>query len=121
MRISYRNVVTNFLVLAFFAVFVSGCAGIYNDLVLDNADHNIPCEELPSVAEVEQNLKEQDAIVQAILAIDPEQTFVDIDTEQCPGHADIVISYASHESRTKIEQFLEANPAFDIPYRLRNR
>ena len=80
MRISYRNVVTNFLVLAFFAVFVSGCAGIYNDLVLDNADHNIPCEELPSVAEVEQNLKEQDAIVQAILAIDPEQTFVDIDT-----------------------------------------
>jgi hypothetical protein len=93
---------------------------LYNDLVLDNRDHYLPCDRLPTSAEVSLVLVEHQDTVEAIKEVNPGFVFVDVDDWSCPGRADIVISYASHQDRLAIEEIIGGDTFFGVPYRLRN-
>ena len=93
---------------------------LYNDLVLDNRDHFLPCDQLPSVADVNRILAEHQDTVEAIKGVHPGFVFVEIDDWSCSGRADIVISYASHQDRLAIEKIIGGDTFFGVPYRLRN-
>jgi hypothetical protein len=93
---------------------------LYNDLVLDNRDHFLPCERLPTSAEVSRVLVEHQDTVEAIEGVHPGFIFVELDDWSCPGRADIVISYASHQDRLAIEKIIGGDTFFGVPYRLRN-
>ncbi len=93
----------------------------YQNVVLNNQDHGLPCEHLPTVEEVTQVLDQHQAVIQQIVEVNPGQVFVDIDRDSCPGHADIVISYASHRDMVRIEALIDGDTFFGVPYRLRNQ
>lgn len=93
---------------------------LYNDLVLDNRDHFLPCDQLPSGADVSRILEEHQDTVQYIKEVHPGFVFVEIDDWSCSGRADIVISYASHRDRLAIEKIIGGDTFFGVPYRLRN-
>jgi hypothetical protein len=92
---------------------------LYNDLVLGNRDHFLPCDRLPASAEVSRILEEHQDTVEAIKEVHPGFVFVEID-ESCSGRADIVISYASHQDRLAIDKIIGGETFFGVPYRLRN-
>jgi hypothetical protein len=93
---------------------------LYNDLVLDNRDHFLPCDRLPTSAEVNRVLGEHQDTVEAIKEVNPGFVFVEMDDWSCTGRADIVISYASHQDRLAIEKIIGGDTFFGVPYRLRN-
>lgn len=92
----------------------------YNELVLDNKDHFLSCDELPPVAEVERVVQEHQDVIEKIEQVNPGQIFVDVDTTTCPGKADLVISYPTHQNRLEIERIIGGDRFFGVPYRLRN-
>jgi hypothetical protein len=93
---------------------------LYNDIFLDNRDHFLPCEKLPTSAEVSRVLLEHQDTVEAIKEVNPGFVFVEIDDWSCSGRADIEISYASHQDRLAIEKIIGGETFFGVPYRLRN-
>ena len=93
---------------------------LYKDIVLDNYDHFLPCEKLPTAAEVHRVLSEHQETVEAVKEVNPGFVFVEIDDWSCSGRADIVISYASHQDRLAIEKIIGGDTFFGVPYRLRN-
>ncbi len=93
---------------------------LYNDIVLDNYDHFLPCEKLPTSAEVKRILDEHEDALQAIRDVNPGHIFVEVDEWTCPGRADIIISYATHQDRLAIEKIIGGKTFFGVPYRLRN-
>ena len=93
---------------------------LYNDLVLDNRDHFLPCDRLPTSAEVSRVLEEHQDTVEAIKEVNPGFVFVEVDDWTCAGRADIVISYATHRDRLAIEKIIGGDTFFGVPYRLRN-
>lgn len=93
---------------------------LYNDIVLDNYDHFLPCEKLPTSAEVDRVVDEHEDVVRAIKDINPGHIFVEIDDHKCPGRADIIISYATHKDRVAIEEILGGRTFFGVPCRFRN-
>jgi hypothetical protein len=95
-------------------------ARLYDNLVLDNRNHYLPCEKLPSRTEVEQVLEQHQDAVFKILAVNPGLVGVEVQ-DVCPGRADIVIWYASHANRLAIEKIISGETFFGVPYRLENR
>ena len=93
---------------------------LYNDIVLDNYDHFLPCERLPSSAEVNLILEEHQDTVEVIKGINPGFVWVEVDDWTCPGRSDIVISYATHQDRLAIEEIIGGHTFFGVPCRLRN-
>lgn len=93
----------------------------YDNVVMDNRNHYLPCDKLPEAADVTSIMEKHKGIVEQIEQIHPGQVGVEVDSLSCPGKADIVIWYASHEDRVKIEQLIEGDTFFGIPYRLQNR
>jgi len=93
---------------------------LYNDLVLDNRDHFLPCEKLPTSAEVHRVVEEHQDTVEAIEEVHPGFVWVEVDDSICPGKADIVIYYPSHQDRLAIEEIIGGDTFFGVPYRLRN-
>lgn len=93
---------------------------MYDNLILDSKNHYLPCEELPSVARVEQVVKEYQDVIRKIEQVNPGFVGIEIH-ENCTGKADIVIWYASHRDRVKIEKIINSETFFGIPYRLHNR
>ncbi len=98
------------------------------DLVYDNRNHYLPCEKLPAENEVRRVLAERQEVIRQIEMVNPGSVGVEIGTS-CPGKADLVIWYASHENRLAIEAILADTTGagsteetfFGIPYRLQNR
>ena len=93
---------------------------LYNDTVLDNYDHFLPCEKLPTSAEVNRIVEEHEDVLKTIKDVNPGHIFVEIDYWTCPGRADIIISYATHQDRLAIEEIIGDDTFFGVPYRLRN-
>ena len=93
---------------------------LYNDVVLDNYDHFLPCEKLPTSAKVNRILDEHEDVLEAIRDVNPGFIFVEIDDHTCPGRADIIISFATHQDRLAIEEILGGHTFFGVPCRLRN-
>lgn len=100
---------------------LGACRDLYNDVVLDNVEHGLSCDQLPPAETVEQLIEEHQDTVDTILAVHPGHVFVDVDRDSCPGRADIVISYASHADRTRIQTILGDGTFFSVPLRLRNQ
>lgn len=92
-----------------------------DDLIYDNKNHYLPCDKLPTEAEVNQVVQEHQNIVEAIKKVNPGLVGVEIDSTTCPGRADLLIWYASHENRLEIEKIIGGNTFFGVPYRLRNQ
>jgi hypothetical protein len=93
---------------------------LYNEIVLDNYDHFLPCEELPRAAEVDRIVEEHEDVTRAIQDVNPGHIFVEVDYSSCPGRADIVISYATHQDRLAIEEIIGGHSFFGVPCRFRN-
>ena len=95
-------------------------AGLYNEIVLDNYDHFLPCEKLPTAAEVHRILEANQETVEAIKAVNPGFVWVEVDESSCPGRADMVIYYAGHQDRLAIEKILGGHTFYGVPCRFRN-
>ena len=90
----------------------------YDDWILDNRDHYLPCEALPAKAEVETVVDQHRDIVQQIEDVAPGFVGVEIDSGSCQGKADLLIWYGTHEQRLAIERIISGDTFFGIPYRL---
>jgi hypothetical protein len=93
----------------------------YDNFVFDNRNHYLPCEKLPTEAEVRAIVQQYQVIVQVIRQVNPGLVGVDVDSSTCPGKADLVIWYASHQNRLAIETIIGGETFFGVPYRLQNR
>lgn len=94
---------------------------LVDDVVYDNRNHYLPCEQLPTLSEVEDVVKEHEDVIRQIEQVSPGNVGIEVDTVTCPGKADILIWYGSHEDRTTIEGIIGEDTFFGIPYRLQNR
>jgi len=94
---------------------------LYDNLVLDNTNHYLSCNELPTEKETISVLQGHQDVVHAIEAVNPGLVGIDIDSLTCPGKADLLIWYASHQNRLEIENIIQNDTFFGIPYRLENR
>ena len=92
-----------------------------DNALYDNWNHNLTCDELPEVEVVRSVLTEQSNTVMSIQAVNPGLVGIDIDETTCPGKADLLIWYASHENRLEIERIIAGERFFGVPYRLQNR
>lgn len=112
-----------FLTITLFLVALAGaaCTPTLSNAVSGNREHGLACEQLPAAAAVDQALAEHTDVAQQILAVNPGNTFLDVDRETCPGKADIVISFATVSDRQQIEAILGDDTFFGVPVRLMNR
>jgi hypothetical protein len=93
----------------------------YDEIVLDNRNHYLSCEQLPSEVEVMQVMEEHQDVIKKIEQINPGFVGVEMDTSTCPGKADVVFWYGTHEDRLLVEDMIEGETFYGIPYRLQNR
>lgn len=93
----------------------------FDDVVMDNRNHYLNCDQLPSVTEVEAVMKQHQYTLKRIERINPGLVGVYSDSSACPGKADIVFYYGSHEDRIKVEAIIGSEDFFGIPYRLVNQ
>jgi hypothetical protein len=91
----------------------------YEDQVNDNVPSGVPCERLPSRAEVERALVARADLVRRIEGIGAVQ--VQVDSVRCgtDEHAEILVTYPGHDERAAIEAIL-ATDAFGVPVSLRD-
>lgn len=94
-----------------------------DNVLYDNYKHYLPCSQLPPVSEVEKIVQEHWDIIQQIKAINPGLVGIEINTYTCGGEqkADITFWYASHDDRVAIEQIIDNDTFFGVPYNLNNR
>jgi hypothetical protein len=90
-------------------------------LILDNRNHYLSCEELPTVAEVRRVLVAHQDVIDKIKQVNPGFVGVEVDTSTCPGKADIIFWYGTHQDRLLIESIISDDIFYGIPYRLRNQ
>ena len=93
----------------------------YDNYVLDNWNHYLPCDILPPEAEVRALVQRHQDIVRAIEQVNPGLVGVEVDSATCPGKADLIFWYASHQNRIAIEKIINHDSFFGVPYRLQNR
>lgn len=91
------------------------------DFLVDNKNHYLPCEQLPSVLDVNSVIQEHQDKIKQIEQIAPGLVGIEVDAWSCPGKADIIFWYNSHENRLKIEKIISGSTFYNIPYRLQNR
>ncbi|MHB1354696.1 MAG: hypothetical protein ACYCZF_01825 [Anaerolineae bacterium] len=93
----------------------------YDNVIMDNVNHYLPCSALPAEEKVLQMVDEHRAELTAIEQLAPSLIGVEVDTGTCPGKGDLVIWYASHAHRLQVEKMLNSRTFYGIPYRLQNR
>ena len=93
----------------------------YDNLVLDNRNHYLPCEQLPPEANVKQVMETHQDVIEKIKQVTPGFVGVEMDTSTCPGKADIIFWYGTHQDRLLIESIISDDTFYGIPYRLRNQ
>ena len=94
---------------------------LMDNVLYDNRNHYLSCEQLPTVAAVMQVVEEHQDLIQEIEQMNPGFVGVEIDTFTCPGKADLVFWYGGHEERVAIENIINNGTFFEVPYRLHNR
>ena len=99
---------------------LSGC-GLFEDRVLDGRSSGVPCDRLPERAVVVEALNRHADLVGRLVAVAPDQVHVDASSlcADRPSAAEILITYATHEQRTRIEGLLRGG-GFGVPVSLRN-
>ena len=93
----------------------------YDDLILDNRNHYLSCDKLPAEPETRQVMEAHQDVIEKIEQINPGFVGVEIDTSTCPGRADLLFWYGTHEDRLRIERMIADDTFFEVPYRLQNR
>ncbi len=93
---------------------------VRDDLIYDSKNHYLSCDELPRTEEVERVVSEHQETVREIEQVNPVFVRFRIDTRTCPSQSDIVIEYASHRDRVQIEEIINGDTFFGVPYRLIN-
>ena len=94
---------------------------IYDDVVLDNRNYYLSCERLPSEDVVRRAMEEHQDVIARIGQINPGFVGVEMDASTCPGKADILFWYGTHQDRLLIERVISDDTFYGIPYRLQNR
>jgi hypothetical protein len=116
------------------SILVLACLGVYfveaqtkilhralDNFVYDNENHYLPCDELPTEVEVRAVVQAHQDVIRAIEAVGPGFIGVEVDTFTCPGKADLLIWYGTHQDRLDIKAIIDADTFFGIPYRMNNR
>jgi hypothetical protein len=93
----------------------------YDDLILDNRNHYLSCDQLPSEVDVRQVIEAHQDVIGKIEQINPGFVGVEMDTSTCLGKADILLWYGTHEDRLLIESIIADDTFYGIPYRLVNQ
>lgn len=93
----------------------------YDNLVLDNRNHYLPCKDLPTRVDVQRTVEQHKEVIQQIQQVAPGSIGVEVDTSICDGKADLLIWYGTHLQRMAIEKIINGDTFFGIPYRLQNR
>src|SRR5215216_3745422 len=93
----------------------------YDHFILDNQNHYLACQDLPSRIEVERIVEQHYAVIQQIEQVAPGFVGVEIDSLTCEGKADLLIWYGTHAQRVAIEEIIDDDRFFGVPYRLQNR
>ncbi len=93
----------------------------YDEVVLDNHDHYLSCEQLPSEAEARKVMETHQDVIKKIEQINPGFVGVEMDTSACLGRADIIFWYGTHHDRLLVEGIISDDTFYGIPYRLRNQ
>jgi flavorubredoxin len=93
----------------------------YDNLILDNRNHYLSCEDLPARTDVEIVVEQHRDVIQQFREIAPGFVDVEIDSVTCEGKADLLIWYGTHQQRIAIEEIIGGDTFFGIPYRLQNR
>ena len=93
----------------------------YDEFLLDNRNHYLTCEQLPLEADVRRVMETHQDIIEKIEQINPGFVGVELDTSTCPGKADIIFWYGTHQDRLLIESIIADDTFYGIPYRLVNQ
>jgi len=93
----------------------------YDEVVLDNRNHYLTCEQLPSGSEVRRVMEAHQDVIEKIKQINPGFIGVEMDTSTCLGKADILFWYGTHQDRLLIESIIADDTFYGIPYRLVNQ
>jgi hypothetical protein len=93
----------------------------YDEIILDNRNHYLSCEELPTEAEVRLVMEAHQDVIEKIEQINPGFVGVEVDTSTCPDRADIIFWYGTHQDGLLIESMIADNTFYGIPYRLVNQ
>jgi len=93
----------------------------YDEIVLDNRNPYLSCAQLPTEAEVSQVMEEHRDAIKMINQINPGFVGMEIDTSTCPGKAEILFWYGTHQDRLRIEAMIAGETFHGIPYQLQNR
>ncbi len=94
---------------------------MYDETILDNRNHYLSCEQLPAETEVRQVMEANQDSIEKIEQIKPGFVGVEMDTSACPGKADIIFWYGTHQDRLLIEGIIADDTFYGIPYRLINQ
>ena len=95
--------------------------GTYDEVILDNRNHYLSCEQLPMEAEVRRVMEAHQDLIVRIEQINPGFIGVEMDTSTCAGKADIIFWYGTHQDRVLIESIIGDDTFYGVPYRLRNQ
>lgn len=88
-----------------------------SDLVYDNRVPNLRCAELPSLLEVKQTVAAHQDVIEQIEAVQPGHVRVYVSgVSSCPDKGILVIEYASHSDRERIEALI-GETFFGIPWK----
>ena len=93
----------------------------YDEFLLDNRNHYLTCEQLPLEADVRRVMEAHQDIIEKIEQINPGFVGVELDTSTCPGKADIIFWYGTHQDRLLIESIIADDTFYGVPYRLVNQ
>jgi hypothetical protein len=94
---------------------------IYDDAILDNRNHYLSCEQLPSEEEVRRVMEAHQDTIEKIEQVNPGFVGVEMDSSICPGKADILFWYGTHQDRLRIESLIANDTFYEVPYRLEDR
>ena len=94
---------------------------LIDDVVYDNRNHYLSCEQLPTLSQVESVVAEHQSVIHQIEQINPGLVGVEVNSITCPGKADILFWYGTHQDRVSLEGIIGGDTFFGIPYRLQNR
>jgi len=122
------------LSLAGLALLITLCVGVwllesqtkifrrmYDEIILDNRNHYLACEQLPSEEEVTRIIEAHQDKIERIEQVNPGFVGVEMDISTCPGKADILFWYGTHKDRLLIEGLIANDTFYEVPYRLQNR
>lgn len=95
---------------------------ILDNYLMDNKIEYLSCQEMPTREAIQTALDVHQNEVNEIKNISPDIEVIigDYTEKDCGNHSKIVIYYGSHETRVKIEELINSQTFYGIPFDLVN-